>query len=340
MGERGRKPPVFIVGSPRSGTTLLRNLLSRHPNLAICGETRFYMDVYQRRWVFGDLNKPSNRLRLVERYLATRRVQQLGVDLDGLKEKLLREAGSYRDLFQCIMEYHADSQGKARFGEKTPHHAFCTEILSEWYPGAAIIHLVRDPRDVVASLEDMPWASESVVNNALLWRLFNQAARRSSHRPGYLLVRYEALSAEPERGLRRICDHLSEDYAPCMLSQQVPGGEPYSWPRSAEGPVTSSRQNQWRSRLPAADVGLVDWIAKRDMPLYGCPLSGGKPSLATISRGLALAAASSIRGRIAQLPYLWFYLLQPTQLAKQEYWKYRRTWGRTATYFRLESWNE
>ncbi len=51
MAERGseRKPPVFIVGAPRSGTTLLRNLLNRHAKLAICGETRFYLDVYKRR---------------------------------------------------------------------------------------------------------------------------------------------------------------------------------------------------------------------------------------------------------------------------------------------------
>ena len=52
----GSKPPVFVVGSPRSGTSLLRNMLNRHPSLAICGETHFDHYVYKRRRAFGDLS--------------------------------------------------------------------------------------------------------------------------------------------------------------------------------------------------------------------------------------------------------------------------------------------
>lgn len=135
MARTAHKPPVFIVGSPRSGTTFLRIVLNRHPCLAICGETRFFAEVYKRRRLFGDLVNPANRRRLVERYLSTARIRRLELDVPGLKEKLLREATSYRALFTGILEYHAESQGKKRFGEKTPHHVFHAETLCQWYPG-------------------------------------------------------------------------------------------------------------------------------------------------------------------------------------------------------------
>ncbi|HEX5228619.1 MAG TPA: sulfotransferase [Bryobacteraceae bacterium] len=335
-----RKPPVFIVGAPRSGTTLLRNILTRHSNLAICGETRFYIDIYRRRWIFGDLANPRNRRRLVEQYLAIRRIQQFTADLDVLKDKLLRDAVSYRDMLQAILDHHAVSQGKGRAGEKTPHHALCTEMFAEWFPDAAIIHLVRDPRDVVASLEDMPWAPRSVVSNALLWRLFNRAAGRSFHRPGYLLVHYEALASDPESELQRICRHLGEEYEPSMLAQTEPTGDSYSWPKSAHGPVTGSRQNRWRTQLSEADVALIESITRAGMALYGYQPAAGAPSAATVSMGLARAGTGTIRQAIGRLPYHWYRLFQPRQLTKQEYWKYRRSWAKTATFFRLRSWKD
>src|SRR5579863_1413714 len=125
------KPPVFIVGSPRSGTSFLRHVLNRHPCLAMYGETRFFAEVYKRRKVFGDLGNPANRRRLVEQYLATARMRRLGLDMQGLKEKLLREGTSYRALFTAILEYQAESQGKKRFGEKTPHHVFHAATLCQ-----------------------------------------------------------------------------------------------------------------------------------------------------------------------------------------------------------------
>jgi hypothetical protein len=136
------------------------------------------------------------------------------LDPNGLEERLLRDATSYPALFASLMEHFAAAQGKPRWGEKSPQHSLFTETLCEWFPGAAIIHLVRDPREVVASLQLVPWASNSVITNAITWRRYNQAARRSSHRPEYLMVHYHDLVNHPERELRRICSLLGEEYSP------------------------------------------------------------------------------------------------------------------------------
>lgn len=321
-GRMANKPPVFIVGSPRSGTTFLRHVLDRHPSLSVCGETRFFAEVYKRRRLFGDLANPANRRRLVEQYLSTARIRRIGMDLDALKEKLLREATSYRELFTGILEYYAESQGKKRMGEKTPHHAFHAKTLCQWYPGAAIIHLVRDPRDVVASLQRMPWAPDSIVSNASMWLLFDRAARRLQNYAGYLLVRYETLVTQPEHELARICAHVGEDYAPGMLLATGPA----SVPRLAAGPLTTERLNKWKEQLTAEEVSLVEWIDGRDMQMYGYSRNARSISLPTITRGLAIAALDSVRQQAARLPYFWHSLTQPTELSAQEYWKYRRAW--------------
>ena len=148
--EPRMKPPVFIVGAPRSGTTLLRNMLNRHPQFAIVLETQFYNYVYLRRRAFGDLGQLSARRRFVAEYLATERMHRSGLKIEGLEDRLLRDATSYRALFASLMEHYASAEGKPRWGEKSPQHSLFVEVLCNWFPGAAVIHLVRDPREVVA----------------------------------------------------------------------------------------------------------------------------------------------------------------------------------------------
>jgi Sulfotransferase family len=316
---------VFIVGSPRSGTTLLRTLLGRHPTIAICGETRFFADIYKRRSAFGPLENPQNRQRLVEKCLSTARMQRLKLDLAVLRQRLLEEATSYPAFLAVIMRCYSDFRGKERYGEKTPHHAFVTETLCDWYPGASIIHLVRDPRDVVASLQRMPWAPKSILNNAWIWVLFNRAVARSRHRPGYLLVRYEQLVAAPEQELARICDHIGEQW-PASLTIPTESSGPYSWPRSAHGAITRERLEKWRDQLSPQDVSLVERLAGESMETYGYQRSGPSASLATLIPALTVAGLDLARQRLTQFPYTWFYLTQPTNLPLHEYWKYRHAW--------------
>jgi hypothetical protein len=322
-------PPVFIVGSPRSGTFLLRNILNRHPALAICGETHFNYYVYTRRRAFGDLSNPKNRQRLVAEFLALRRIQRLGMDLPALSERLSRDATSYQAFFRSVLEHYAESQGKKRWGEKTPQHAFFTETLCEWYPGAVILHLVRDPRDVVGSLQRMPWAANNVVANARVWLNCNRAAMKSRHRPGYLLVHYEELVSHPERELVRICTHLGEEYVPEMLEPAAVSIPLAGKSKRARGPVTTDRLGRWRVELTADEVTLVEWIAGGDMVAYGYHRAAQPPSRLAIARGLGAAAWDTFRRRLPQLPGIWYHVMRPTKLAKEEFWMHSR-WMRQA----------
>jgi hypothetical protein len=310
--------PIFIVGGPRSGTTLLRNMLNRHPAIAICRETEFFHWVFARRRTFGDLGDTRNRRQVVTAYLATRRIHRMQVDLLALERTLLEEGSSYPALFLSLLNFFAQSRGRNRCGEKTPHNALVAEMLCQWYPGAKIIHLLRDPRDAVSSMLRMPWAPGNVRTNVGSWLQFNLAAWRLRSSPRYLLVRYEALVAQPENELGRICDFLGEEYSSSML---VPNWDPTAdlpWFQRAEEPVTTGRLGRWREELSADRIALTEWYVGDHMRTFGYEVEGKPPSPAVILRDTASAAADAVKKRVEQFPAAWYYLIRSRNLVAEE----------------------
>jgi hypothetical protein len=305
-------PPIFIVGSPRSGTTLLRNLLNRHPRLAICGETHFNRLIYRRRKVFGDIGNLDNRRRLIKEYMATDRILRSELKLAGLEDRLLRDATSYPAFFASLMEHFAESEGKPRCGEKTPQHALLTEQLSEWYPGAAIIHIVRDPREVVASLQRVPWASNSVYTNTSTW-------------PEYMVVSYQDLVSDPERALTRICAHVREDFSPSMLVAETTAVDEHTGWGRARTAVTPERLGKWQQQLTPRQVALIEWTAGRHLESFGyTPSAIPPPTMTAIASGLSFAALDAFWRRMLYFPALFYHFLQPTKISKEEFWIFRR----------------
>jgi hypothetical protein len=195
-------------------------MLNRRPAIPISPDNHY---VYSLRRSFGDLSNPQSRKRLVDAYLSTEHIRKMKVDLPALRETLLREGTGYESFFVSLLRFCAQAQGKKRWGEKTPRHAFMTKTLCDWYPRATIIHLVRDPRDVAASSLHLPGATNNVLGSAYLWLHCNLSARRSRNRSRYLLVRYEDLVIRPEQERRRICAVLGVEYSAVML---IPNCDP------------------------------------------------------------------------------------------------------------------
>ena len=112
------------------------------------------------------------------------------------------------------------------------------------------MHIVRDPRDVVASLKRMPFGSPEALANALTWVAHVAAARRVEHRDNYLLVKYEQLVREPEAELRHIFAFIGERYEPSMLEAREPAREmTWWWYERAQGSLQQDRVGIWRDQL-------------------------------------------------------------------------------------------
>jgi len=310
--------PVFVVGAPRSGTTLLRAMLNRHPRLALCDETFFFYWVAQRRRVFGDLADSARRARAVDRFLETRRIGRLGLDLEALRAHLHREATSYPRFLRELIAFYARAQGKPRGGEKTPQHAQVAATLLDWYPDATLIHLVRDPRDVVASLRRMPWGSGSPCADAALWRDCVAGAEACERDPRFLLVRYETLIERPGAELARVCAALGEEFAPAMLEGEPGRRSDRWWFERAQGGVETTRVERWRSELSPDDVAVVEWVAGERLARYGYVAAAPPAGAALRLRARTQAAAAALRRRLRQLPALGYRWLRPDRLAAEE----------------------
>ncbi|RMD61655.1 MAG: sulfotransferase, partial [Planctomycetota bacterium] len=166
----------FIVGTGRCGSTLLQAMLSRHPRLGLPPETKFFQEWDPMLRISDPLPDEAS----LRQHLAWAGTLWFWQDLALDEEQLLRdaEAGgrSARALFLGVMAQWRDRLGKPRLGEKTPGHHKHVERILELFPQAKIIHIHRDPRDVVASIVKLRWGGHSSARRHA--RTWAKAVRR------------------------------------------------------------------------------------------------------------------------------------------------------------------
>jgi len=238
--------PVFVVGSMRSGSTLLRLILDSHPNIAIGAETGFMAGLRAAKdipgWKFGK-----------------GWYERLGWTETEFDERL---RGFYAGLFQRF----AEEQGKPRWGEKTPFHTDHVAEMARIFPDAAIVGLVRHPGAVASSLRaKFHYGFAEALG---YWTDTNLRLVRAGSELGdrFALVRYEDLVLEGEPVLRELLEWLGEPWHPDVLEHHRVQREKGA-PRAAEGrtitrdPVDADRAVQWVRDLTEPDLQALDGTA-------------------------------------------------------------------------------
>lgn len=287
--------PIFVVGSDRSGTTLLQLMLNAHPDFAVAGELHFFDQILELRPLVPDLSS-TDRIDELFRLLPLVAGLQYLTDFEPVlaeAQDKLRAADrpSYELLYRYLLEGFGRQQGARRFGEKTTANIRYLETIVRLFPNCRIIHIVRDPRAVVASRLKVPWASDDVVANAVKWRLEVSCGRSFADRHDlahgrFLEVRYEEVVTDPAQILRRVCDFLGEPYDACMLEYHSSASayvEKEPWKSGTTRPIYKSSMDSWRSRLSERQIFLIELIAGAEMDHYGYPRSKFSLSAALLS---------------------------------------------------------
>ena len=274
--------PIFVVGCPRSGTTMLQLMLHAHPRIAIPPETRFVLAVYAARRDFGDLEIEANRRALARRIVATgTRFCDLGLDAGDVVERIAAGSGTLGSALGTVFQQYAARFGKPRWGDKRPAYLHNVDILLRLFPDAQFINIVRDGRDCVASLKEMSWHRKDIYATVAAWARAVDDARRAARRLGpdqWHEVRYEDLVTDPHGRLAAMCAYLGEEYDPAMAEPfavarvAVPSFK--TWHALTHAPVTTRRVQSWQTRLDADEIALCEAALGSRLVASGYELSG------------------------------------------------------------------
>ena len=212
--------PVFIVGAPRSGTTLLRRLLNSHPDLHLTFEASYFNVV---KAMPRGLDAAAFRDAWIHSLpFAWQRVSAAAVEEAAPAELPPRDPR----WLTALMAHCAKCHGKSRWGDKSPLHVYEVGALLEAFPDARIVHIVRDPVAVVRSLHSVPWAGINLFATAVTVRVALDAVK--PFRDHICEVRLEDLLADQAGELRRILDFCALPWSDQVLDPDThaPGDAP------------------------------------------------------------------------------------------------------------------
>ena len=251
VAEAVVRDPCFIVGSPRSGTTLFASLLDRHSSICVPPETQFCFGVLPMGRVPGET---PDHGRIADQVFDYWRIVDLNVSRQEFAARFGRVEASYANAFRCLLECYRENAGTGVVVEKSPLHLHYVDLLLEWFPDAQVFCIVRDGRDVAASITKAPFSHRNPRRHAAEWVYESQLTRQLIERyPDNLFaLRFEDLLTEPANVVSNVCKRLGVDFEASQLqadqpSKVVPDWE-REWKAQALTEVDPSQAQAWKRR--------------------------------------------------------------------------------------------
>ncbi len=292
---------VFIVGLPRTGTTITREVLNTSPKVGIGGESKFLPD----RVLLGLATRPGFRDRVarvgdLRTEIGLRRVVDYtysqhefrywtrlasGLPREEFEARVRDSDRTDRALFDIGMGHFAN--GKPIRGDKSPQHIHSVPQLLEWFPDARVIHTFRDPRAVYVSVQRkalrtgpggrqalagrVPAIASPYLTSSVIWHwrrviaLHRQYEARYANR--YLLMRLEDLVADPASVVKRLCGFIGVDFDQRMLDQVVLNSS--FVPRGAAKGFDAAVLERWREHLSPLAARWFAVACRRELAEFG-----------------------------------------------------------------------
>ncbi|MBV2234899.1 MAG: sulfotransferase [Sterolibacterium sp.] len=261
--ESAHTAPIFILGSGRSGTTLMRFMLNAHPDIYISEEVCYHFWLRNSQ---GDFRKRLYAFFHSFSYAWLRMDPR--VVLDGLPKNFDQQHAA--QIYLRVLQCKAGQYGKTRYGEKGPLLIEDLDQLLQEYPQARIIHMMRDPRAVVYSHYTMPWSTSSFIGANLMVHHNMRTLQRYQDR--LLTVKLEDLLAAPEAQLRRILDYIGVPWSEQVLhhTDHLPenDGIPFPWLMEASR-RPQQKKLSWREGIPPVWIHLTQRWNRDTFQRYG-----------------------------------------------------------------------
>lgn len=292
MEDITRLPVFFILGRPRSGTTLLTTLFNAHPNVRIAPEFPIMLPLYQKFRHVKDWDEAailSFVEHLFRQYVFNfRTLDHYRLNREEFTRQLmeLKHKGTVRDFLKSV-NYHAFSVYEKKetrwIGDKNPVYSIYVKRFLKIFPEARFICIIRDYRDnfiSIRNLRDLRLEAPVLPLQVYRWkyatRLFLSCRKKYPER--FRIIRYEDLVTDQERIIRELTDFLEIPFDPSVFEfyrKKKEALDAYNDPLiekvhgSLMNPVNTSRMNQWKSELTEQQVRMADCVAGRAGVLFG-----------------------------------------------------------------------
>ena len=273
---------IFILGNPRSGTSLLRIILSSHSKICIppeCGFMQWWWDKYK-NWNKAD----SNSKELVSNFLVdlatSKKIETWRLNYQELRDLILKDRpDDYADLCKTVVKQYAKQKGKQPIilGDKNNYYINHLDFLKMAFKRAYFLGIIRDGRDVACSYLDLgkipdlkykPELSTDIEQIALEWKSNNERILDfldSAGKENGSIVRYEDLVLFPEMTIRQVCANLSMDFETNMLNYYEHDLEPtefLAWKQKTKQKPDATNIGKYLNQLSSADIACFNKISQ------------------------------------------------------------------------------
>ncbi|WP_027136915.1 sulfotransferase family protein [Gaetbulibacter saemankumensis] len=266
----------FILGNPRSGTTLLRLLLNAHSRIGVppeCGMIQWWYSTYK-DW---GTNKRLLAQDFLSDILRSKKIEDWHINPADITY-ILEQDYNYAEVFDAIYRQYT---GKPIIGDKNNYYIHHLDTLKHLYPKAKYIHLIRDGRDVACSylqlqtldqgLKYMPKVPNDIEHIAKEWDANVSRIDSFLETEHALIIRYEDLLLDIERILQLVCAFLGTAFEPDMLSYYTNNNEPEStlhWKTKVVEPLDTSNFNKFKTVLSESELELFHAVAGNTLKKY------------------------------------------------------------------------
>lgn len=290
--------PIFIVGLPRSGSTLWHNVFGRNNQLCRIAEMHYLTPVkkdfkYFTKKSVGDLSNDDNIRRMFEMIFEVKKVKGITeafweydigkIEGDTLKERMisrtLESDRSIESIFKILTEEFTSYKEKSRGCIKFPVYVNHIPKLIEWYPNSKVVHIIRDPRAIAVSRKNDPggtqkkikkypylsfpirWTMVLYVTMQYIWSSRLHLTYKKF--PNYHHFKYEDLLINPEQTIRELCKHTEVDFHEDMLN---PGkGQASSITNKQKEGFDKSAAFRWKNHIKPLENRIITCMTRRSM---------------------------------------------------------------------------
>lgn len=333
--EKVKATPVFfILGRPRTGSTLLRTLFDAHPQVIIPQEWPMLLLLHLQ---FGKV-KYWDKSKLEEFYTALFQPLRIsywsitnwpGIDLESLHSHILACEGEQTlETLLKVVYFHYnsffDKQEIVLFGDKNPAISNHPELIAGIFPTARFIHLVRDYRDNLVSLLQVDFEMPNVTLLTYRWRYSFNVIEQSAalHPERFLRIRYEDFVRRPEPEFSRICQFLDIPFDPeifnfhsrkAEIETTLPPEIVKRYFSSLMQPIDGSKVGVYKQKLSARQIRIADLVAGKTAEKAGYQRDFTGFSVFDylwIAPAILYTKGLYVVGRMARiLPYKWMLWL-------------------------------